>query len=145
METAEIICTGVVTNLAELIKAYDFPKDAFFLAEQLPSHIIKQEQRQDLLLFARLRELEDIEMAQNYSSGRIFSQAFELRWEKESDGNYQVVYFGPEREISGLVRRYELHRENESEEKYQVVYFGPEGKVQEFNRDERGPKNIEIY
>ena len=46
METDEILSTGSVTNLAELIKACAFPKKAFFLAEQLPSHIIKHEQRQ---------------------------------------------------------------------------------------------------
>lgn len=103
METGEILSTGSVTNLAGLIEACAFPKDAFFLAEQLPPHIIKHEQRQGLLRFARL---EDVEMktVQDYTSGRIFTKTYELRWEKEIGGDYQVVYFGPEREIEGLSR-----------------------------------------
>ena len=99
METAEILCTGSVTNLAGLIEACAFPKRALFLAEQLPSRVIDREQRQDLLRFAYLG---DVKNAQEYTSGRIFSETFELRWEKESDGDFQVVYFGHEREIPGL-------------------------------------------
>ena len=104
METGEIICSGVVTNLAELFDGCDFPEEALFLAEQLPSHIVKQEQRQDLLRFAYLR---DVKNAQDYTSGRIFSEKFELRWEKENGDKYQVVYFGTEREISGLTKNEE--------------------------------------
>ena len=127
METGEILSTGSIKNLAGLIKACDFPEEALFLAEQLPSHIVYQDQRQDLLRFAHLG---DVKNAQDYTSGRIFSQTFELRWEKESAGNYQVVYFGTDREISELTRTYELHREKESKEKFQVIYFGPEGRFQ---------------
>lgn len=145
METSEILTTGSIKNLAELIKGCNFPKEAFFLAEQFPLHIIKQEQRQDLLLFAKLGELEDIEKAQNYTSGRIFSEAFELRWEIGSSGNYQVVYFGPELEISGLTKRYELRLKKDSEEKYQVVYFGPERKIPGLDKGEQEQKNIEHY
>jgi hypothetical protein len=142
METAEIICTGPVTNLAELIEVCDFPEEALFLAEQLPSNIVKQEQRQDLLRFAYLG---DVKNAQDYTSGRIFSEAFELRWEKENGGDYQVVYFGTDREIVGLTRLYELHREKESEEKYQVVYLRPEGKISELDWGEQEQKNIRHY
>jgi hypothetical protein len=111
MQTDEILSTGSVTNLAELIKACDLPKKAFFLAEQLPSHIINHEQRQDLLLFARVENLGNIEKLQEYTSGRIFSELFELRWEKEIGGAYQVVYFGRDCEISGLTKD-EVESEN---------------------------------
>lgn len=107
METGEILSTGSVTNLAELIKVCAFPKNAFFLAEQLPSQVIGQKQRQDLLLFARLGDLGDVEKTQDYTSGRVFNEAFELRWEKESGGDYQVVYFGSDREIPGLTKHKE--------------------------------------
>jgi hypothetical protein len=145
MGTGEILSTGSVTNLAGLIEKCNFPQDAFLLAEQLPSNIIKQEQRQDLLLFVRLGTLENLEKTQDYTSGRIFSEAFELRWEKESRGDYQVVYFGPDREISGLTRRYELRKEKESNEHYQVIYFGPEHEISGLDGDEQEPKNIERY
>ena len=102
METGEILSAGSVTHLAGLIEACAFPQSAFFLAEQLPSHIIEHEQRQGLLLFARLENIGDLKNAEGYSSGRIFSETCELRWEKESSGKYQVVYFGPARALSGL-------------------------------------------
>src|SRR6266567_3042284 len=119
METGEILSTGSVTNLAELIKACAFPEDAFFLAEKLPSNIIKQEQRQDLLRFAYL---EDVKNVQDYTSGCIFSEAFELRWEEESGGDYQVVYFGPDRQISGLTKN-EKESENIKHYKPETRYY----------------------
>ena len=102
METSEILSTGSVTHLARLIEACDFPNNALFLAEQLPQHVIEYEQRQGLLLFARLEDIGDTKNAEDYTSGRIFSETCELRWEKESNGDYQVVYFGPDRKIPGL-------------------------------------------
>jgi len=102
METGEILSTGSVTHLAGLIEACNFPNDALFLAEQLPQYVIEHEQRQGLLLFARLADIGDLKNAESYTSGRIFSETCELRWEKESNGDYQVVYFGPERELAGL-------------------------------------------
>ena len=104
METSEILSAGSVTNLAGLIEKCNFPKHALFLAEHQPSQIIRQEQRQGLLLFSRFGDLDNPERAQDFTNGRIFSDTFELRWEKESDAQYHVIYFGPKREISGLSR-----------------------------------------
>lgn len=145
MEMSEILSTGNVTDLAQLIKECNFPKDALFLGEQLPSQIIKREQRQDLLLFTKLGDLENPVKAQDYSSGRIFSDMFELRWQKESDTQYHVVYFGPEREIAGLTRLYELHTEKEGTHYHQVIYVGPERKISRVGRDEQKSQNIERY
>jgi len=106
MGTGEILSTGSVTNLVGLIEKCNFPQDAFLLAEQLPPHIIEHEQRQGLLRFARLGDVE-MEAIQDFTSGRIFSEICELRWGKESGGDYQVVYFGPDLEIEGLSRNEE--------------------------------------
>jgi hypothetical protein len=145
MQTSEILSAGSVTNLAGLIEKCNFPKDALFLAEQQPSQIVRQEQRQGLLLFTRFGVLANPDAAQDYTSGRIFSDTFELRWEKESDTQYHVVYFGPEREISGLTRLYELHEEKEGNQYYQVIYVGPERKIPSVGWDEQESKNIERY
>ncbi len=101
--TEEILCTGPVRDVAALIKAGDFPRDAYFLAERLPQQVIVDPQeRQDLLRFARLHEVIDDNVIADYTSGRVFDQDFELRWEKDADGGYKVVYLGKERSIPGL-------------------------------------------
>jgi hypothetical protein len=145
METDEILSAGNIENLAGLIETCNFPEDALFLAEQLPAQIIRQEQKQDLLLFTRFGNLRNPEKAQDYTGGRIFSDTFELRWEKESDTQYHVAYFGPEREISGLTRLYELHEEKEGNRYYQVIYVGPERKTPRADRDKQESQVIERY
>lgn len=119
METGEILSAGSVKKLATLIETCDFPKDAFFLAEHLPSYIIRQEQRQDLLRFSYLG---DVKNAEDYTFGRIFKGDFELRWEKQNDGDYHVIYFGPDREIAGL-SRYKEESENIKRYRRQTKYY----------------------
>ncbi len=89
--TAEMLCTGVVDDIIRVIDECHVPDDAFFLAVQLPLHVVvTPEQRQDLLLFVPFAA--NLPVA-NYMSGRVFHRDFELRWEKE-DGKLRAVYLG---------------------------------------------------
>ena len=113
-ETRDFLLAGTIKDLAALIEACDFPENAYFLAEQLPQRVISQEQRQDLLQFARVSDLKrrnapaDADKAKIdpalYTSGRIFCENFELRWSKnQRTGETQVVYLGEEeRTLPGL-------------------------------------------
>ena len=97
----EIVSTGVLTpdELTALIASCaSFLGGATFLIEQLPSHVITQAQRKDLL---RCEPFDASIRFADYTSGRIFRQDFELRWEKEGNA-FRVVYVGPERNMSPL-------------------------------------------
>lgn len=96
--TQEMLCTGATQDVVALIKQCAFPADAFLLVEKLPRQVVRDEERQDLLRFARLGD--GVDVAQ-YTSGRIFNKTFELRWEQEA-GATKVVYLGEERELPGL-------------------------------------------
>ncbi len=121
MLTGEVLCTGSVKSIEALVKECDFLQDqvedekVFFLAERLPQHaIVNGQERQHLLRFAYLPEVTDID---GYTSGRIFREDFELRWEKDNDGSYWVVYLGAKQEISGLEERKEDREELEKLER----------------------------
>jgi hypothetical protein len=113
-ETRDFLLAGTIKDIAALIEACDFPPKTYFLAEQLPQHVIAQEQRQELLQFARVSDLKrrnapaDADKAKIdpalYTSGRIFCQEFELRWStNQRTGETQVVYLGEEeRTLPGL-------------------------------------------
>lgn len=86
-----------VKDVDELIASYQFSPDAYVLVEQLPiSVVLKPEERQNLLLFKRFSKIEPETRLSNYTSGRIFTSEFELRWERQ-DGMFHVVYVGVER------------------------------------------------
>jgi hypothetical protein len=121
-ETRDFLLAGTIKDLAALIEACDLPESAYFLAEQSPQRVITQEQRQDLLQFARVSDLKrrnapaasgkaNIDPAL-YTSGRIFCENFELRWSKnQRTGETQVVYLGEEeRTLPGLEPARELDR-----------------------------------
>lgn len=106
-ETLDFLAAGTVEDIAALIEACEFPQDAYFLAEQLPQHVIAQEQRQELLQFARVSDLKKKNDSMSshgakidpalYTSGRIFCQKFELRWNyNQRTRETQVVYLGEE-------------------------------------------------
>jgi hypothetical protein len=98
MET-EMLCAGPVDDIDALIAACKFSPKALFLVEMLPQHVVvKPKERQDLLRFAYFDA--KIRYA-NYTSGRIFHQDFELRWQK-NDGKTQVVYVGTKRDLLWL-------------------------------------------
>ncbi len=89
----EIVYTGLVTaeGLEQVVAHCHFAQDARFLAEQLPMRVInnRQEQR-DLLQFIYFNgELSCAE----YTSGRVFQEDRELRWEKLGE-KIRVVYIG---------------------------------------------------
>lgn len=99
MATDEIFSTGAVRNIGAFIAACAFPPEAFVLVERLPRQVITDPaERQDLLRFARLRDGLDLSI---YTSGRVFAQNFELRWEQESPGT-RIVYVGQAREFPEL-------------------------------------------
>src|SRR5205814_1300265 len=52
----EMLCTGSVTNIAALIGACQFAKDAYVLLERFPAHVVADSERADLLRFRFLGE-----------------------------------------------------------------------------------------
>ena len=98
-EVKETLYTVATRNLDAVIAICQFPSDAFFLAEKLPSRVvIGEEERKELLRFTRLNAVlsnKDFSFA-HFTSGRIFQKQRELRWEHslEKPGEIQVVYSG---------------------------------------------------
>ena len=92
----EKIYAGQVEDIGTLIASYQFPSDAFVLVEQLPTKVVLNTERQNLLLFTRLGDIEQHPSLSNYTSGRVFTLDFELRWERQ-DGLFHAVYVGVER------------------------------------------------
>ena len=92
----EILCTGSVHDLVALVAAFNFPPEAYVLVERLPQQVVNDAERQNLLRFVRLRDIgrprDRIDIA-SYTSGRIFNEDFELRWEQAS-GKTNVVFLG---------------------------------------------------
>jgi len=88
-----------VENIDTLIAECKFPQDAYVLVEMLPQHLVDKQERQSLLCFARLSDGVDLA---RYTTGRVFDQQAELRWEKIDEGKYRVVYLGAKRELQGL-------------------------------------------
>ncbi len=101
--THEMLCTGTTGPIADYITRCQFPDNAFLLLETLPQQVVSDEKRQGLLCFARLGDMKadkNINLA-SCTSGRIFSPAFELRWEQEA-GTTRVVYLGEPCELPPL-------------------------------------------
>jgi hypothetical protein len=98
MEDA-LYSSNSVESITTLITECQFPQDAYVLVEMLPQHVVDKQERSSLLCFARLSDGVDLV---RYTTGRVFNQQAELRWEKIDDGKYHAVYLGTKREISGL-------------------------------------------
>ncbi|MBE3558148.1 MAG: hypothetical protein IMW89_02860 [Ktedonobacteraceae bacterium] len=91
----EILCTGLVPDIPAFIGACRFPGASFVLIERLPQHVVSDEQeRGSLLQFDRLARAN----LADSTSGRVFSQDFELRWQQDEQG-YRAIYLGARREI----------------------------------------------
>lgn len=88
----EICLAGTVSSIDALIQTYRIPdtQPVLMLLEQQPQQIVKPEERQQLLHFATFERAFGWN---SYTSGRVFHQDGELRWEKQADG-FQVVYTG---------------------------------------------------
>ncbi len=103
---AEILYTGSikVDELPSLAAACRFSSHALLLAEHMPDRVISHpEERKALLQIIRFPT--DITFAR-YTSGRIFQEDAELRWEKQAD-KMHVVYLGPQ-EYRSVLRDYKL-------------------------------------
>lgn len=90
----EILYAGPVAleKMPHIVAACHFEPEARFLAEHIPTHvIISREERQELLRFTYVREGTP---CAEYSSGRIFQEDRELRWERQKE-TLRVVYLGP--------------------------------------------------
>ncbi len=104
--TQELLSIGPTENIDALVEHCvqqgAFPDDAFVLVERLPSKVVKtRQERQELLRFARLRA--KIKLAP-YTSGRVFTETFELRWEQDA-GTTRVVYLGQPCQLPGLEKQ----------------------------------------
>jgi hypothetical protein len=96
-------------KLAALISNCRFSEEALMLLESQSQRVItKKSERQNLLLFTFLYLEEDgtnrtipalEKLLEDYTSGRVFQESGELRWEKEQ-GQLKVVYLGEEGELS---------------------------------------------
>lgn len=119
----EIIRAGTVANFGQFIEALHF-KNALFLAEEFPRHIIsKPATRKQLLLFDFLDRVPNKER-ERFTSGRIFTRDAELRWEKADGSNYNVVYFGPPIELEGTNKsRQELISTDHYEQETRCYYL----------------------
>ncbi len=97
----EILYTGSVQDIAELVAAFNFPPQAYMLVESMPQHVVKE--RQNLLRLARLNNIPDLAELTNFTSGRVFYEDFELRWERVS-GKTQVVFLGTKAVYQDMLR-----------------------------------------
>ena len=125
MEEALYVGEITVDDFPQFVIDCGFSHHAYALIEQLPARVItRAKERQDLLRFTHFDPA--IPFAA-YTSGRVFDNQAELRWEKQ--GNMmQVVYLGTN-ERAEVLLRYKLQKKDEltelkppDEKKY--VLFG---------------------
>jgi hypothetical protein len=105
----EMLYTGTVTDIAALVEACHFPPESYILVERQPRTVVGDGERQNLLRFDRLKDVlnkSGFDIG-SYTSGRVFHQDFELRWEQDAvaAGKTSVVYIGVERELPDLKKR----------------------------------------
>lgn len=90
----ELLLTGFAKNedFVALINTYTIPPNAvtFMLLENQPHYIIAPQERRELLHFAYFNPAFDFTL---YTSGRIFHEYGELRWERQHP-RIQIVYTG---------------------------------------------------
>jgi hypothetical protein len=118
--TDETLYTDLVTpeKLRELVEACGaanmFPRNTWVLAERIPAYVIRErEERQNLLLFDQFPPKISLEsLFEKYTTGRIFSDQLELRWEQQGQ-DIRVVYLGTKK-YEFILRDYKLEeREKE--------------------------------
>lgn len=100
----EILLSGTLTetSLQELIGRETFLHEGYFLGERLPQEVIDEpDKRRDLLYFERYEHCNKAKPLIYYTSGRIFADSFELRWERD-EATWRVVYLGMERKVAPL-------------------------------------------
>jgi hypothetical protein len=97
----EVLCTGIVSvdKMQQIVTHCHFGQDALFLAEQLPNYVITgAEERKNLLRFTYFKSSPS---CSEYTSGRIFQEDRELRWEMQGK-RMRVVYVGQADESTDL-------------------------------------------
>src|SRR5690242_14292581 len=106
----EVLYTGpvILNDFQQFVQDCDFSSGAFVLVERLPEQVVSgAKARQDLVRFSYFEQ--DFPFV-HYTSGRVFDEQAELRWEKQ--GNMmQVVYLGSNNRIHVLLN-YRLHTSN---------------------------------
>ena len=112
--------------------------ETLLLAEQLPTHVVNARERSNMLRFEIYRP--EIDIAP-YTSGRLFQNSFELRWER-LDTLFRVVYLGSERN-KGVLYDYKLkedttffHLIDEEKLEYREKRYYLFGEQMEENRQE---------
>jgi len=102
----EVLYAGQITSndFPQLVADCTFPASAFVLCERLVDHVITEaKERQELLRFTHFSP--NIRFTE-YTSGRIFDERAELRWEKQGN-TIQVVYLGS-KERAPMLHNYKL-------------------------------------
>jgi hypothetical protein len=107
----EKLYTGKVAseNLPKLLASCHFSPEALVLAEQIPQYVIDDRRNPPkLLLFERFEpdKPEQMNELANYTSGRVFQEEAELRWEKQGK-MLRIVYLGSE-EYAPAWQEYDL-------------------------------------
>lgn len=98
----EVLYAGQVSvnDFSQLITDCIFPATAYIMSERFPDQVIRNARdRQNLLRFTHFDQ--KILFA-DYTSGRIFDEYAELRWEKQGN-TMQVVYLGSQDRIPVLL------------------------------------------
>ncbi|HLI90046.1 MAG TPA: CRISPR-associated protein Csx19 [Ktedonobacteraceae bacterium] len=118
---SEILYAGTIDidKIEPLIADCRFPANALFLAEQLPDRaVITPSARYNLLRFTALAEAPS---PATYSSGRVFYNDAELRWEREGD-KMHVIYLGSQ-ERAHVLSSYGLKKKDELEKETTRYYY----------------------
>jgi hypothetical protein len=92
--TRELMRAGTLKTLdfARVVREYTTPGVAFIMLEEMPRYTVRPEDRLNLVRFEEFRN--DL-VIPAFTSGRIFHEHGELRWESGSDSTW-VVYTGEE-------------------------------------------------
>lgn len=110
----EVLYTGpvILNDFQQFVQDCDFSSGAFVLVERLPEQVVSgAKARQDLVRFSHFEQ--DFPFA-HYTSGRVFDEQAELRWERQG-GMMRVVYFGSNRRTHVLLN-YKLQANNKLDE-----------------------------
>lgn len=122
----EVLYAGHVpaSDFSQLVADCNFPSSAYILIERFPDQVITNTRdRQNLLRFAHVDQ--NILFA-DYTSGRVFDEHAELRWEKQGN-TLQTVYLGSQDRVPVLLK-YKLQESHElstlkpAEEKRYVLF-----------------------
>lgn len=101
---SDVIQWARVDDLAPVVAALNVPDRCYVYLERVPERWLTEEERRDGLRLERFAPDEDFNI---WERGRIFSELFELRWEK-LDGAFQAVYVGAPAELDGFAPADEL-------------------------------------